>query len=175
MVTGHHLAVMTVRKVIFHDIPSHQKGEEGSPTLATGETTVDPRRKTMLRTKLTRVLDSKAAYPILFGPDAGSPVPKVAREYTKKERHETAFVEATQALANHLYQVQHGTVSPGLLCVIEIAADGNHGLILMKLEREAGAQLKLDTSDNKTRFSMEVLDDPAAHARAAPLVGNVSR
>jgi hypothetical protein len=159
MVTGHHLAVMTVKKVIFHDVPSHQKGDEGGPTLATGETTVDTQRRNMLRTKLTRVLDSKAAYPILFGPDTGSPVPKVIREYTKKERHEAAFVEATQALANHLYQVQHGAVSPGLLCVIEIAAEGKHGLILMKLEREAGAQLKIDKSENKTRFAMEVLDD----------------
>ncbi len=159
MLTNQHLAVMTVKKVIFHDVPSHQRGEGGSPTLATAETAVDARRRNMLKTKLTRVLDSKTAYPIIFGHDAGSPVPKVVREYTKKEHHETAFVEATQALANHLFQVQHGAVSPGLLCVIEFAADGKHGLILMKLEREAGAQLKIDKSNNKTRFSMEVLDD----------------
>jgi hypothetical protein len=159
MVTSHHLAVMEVKKVIFHDVPNHQKREDGGPTLATAETPVDKRRREMLRTKLTRVLDSKLAYPILFGPEAGSPIPKIVREYTKKEHKEAPFVEATQALANHLYQVQHGAVSAGLLCVIEVAMDGNPGLILMKLEREAGAQLKIDKTDHKTRFSMEVLDD----------------
>lgn len=159
MVTNHHLTVMAVKRVIFHDVPSHPKAAEGAPTLATAETIVDIPRRNMLKTKLTRVLDSKSAYPILFGPDAGSPVPKVVREYTKKENNEATFVQSTQALANHLYQVQHGAVSPGLLCVIEFAADGHHGLILMKLEREAGAQLKIDKSGHKTRFAMEVLDD----------------
>jgi hypothetical protein len=159
MLTGDQLATMTVRKVIFHDVPVHHKGQPGGPTLATAVTTVDAPRRNMLKSKLTRVLGGKTAYPILFGPDAGSPVPKIVRNYTAKEHHETTFVEATQALANHLHQVQTGQVSAGLLCAIEIVVDGNHGLILMKLEREAGAQLKIQKDKDETRFAMEVLDD----------------
>jgi len=154
-----HLGLMRIKRVIFHDVPNHQKGAEGHLVLATAETTVDAHRRNMLQTKLTKVLDSKAAYPILFSPETGSPVPKLVRTYTCAEQKEAVFVQTSQTMAKHLNDLQHGAISPGLLCVIEISADGKPGLVVMKLEREAGAQLKVDTTGNKTRFSMEVLDD----------------
>lgn len=159
MLTNKHLAVMTIKRVIFHDVPNHLKGEDGNLVLASAETDIDTPRRNLLKKKLTKVLDAKAAYPILFDSHTSSPVPGIVRAYTVKEQKDTAFVESTQNLAKHLHQVQHGGISPGLLCVIEFASEGKHGLVLMKLEREAGAQLKLDKSDNKTRFAMSVLED----------------
>jgi hypothetical protein len=159
MLTNAHLAVMKIKRVIFHDVGNHLKGAEGNLVLATAETEVDTVRRNLLRKKLVRVLDAKAAYPILFAPASSSPVPGIIQAYTRKEQKDEAFVDSSQSLAKHLHQVQHGGTSPGLLCVIEFAADGKHGLILMKLEREGGAQLTLDKSDHKTRFDMKVLED----------------
>lgn len=150
---------MTIKRVIFHDVPNHMRGEDGNLILASAETEVDTLRRNMLRKKLTKVLDAKAAYPILFAVAPSSPVPGIIRSFTMKEQKDEVFVESTRELAKHLHQVQHGAVSPGLLCVIEFASDGHHGLVLMKLEREAGAQLKLDKSGSKTRFAMSVLED----------------
>jgi hypothetical protein len=159
LLTNEQLAVMTIKRVIFHDVPNNAKGVAGNLILASAETDVDAQRRNMLRAKLIKVLDSKTAYPILFAQSPSSPVPAIVREYTNKEHKVDAFVASTQELAKHLHQVQHGAVSPGLLCVIEFAADGKHGLVLMKLEREAGAQLKLDKEGGKTRFAMSVLED----------------
>jgi hypothetical protein len=75
-----------------------------------------------VRKKLVRVLDAKAAYPILFASTTSSPVPKIIQDYTKKEQKDAVFVQATQDLAKHLHQVQHGAISPGLLYVIEFAS-----------------------------------------------------
>jgi len=159
LLTNEHLAVMTIKRVIFHDVPNHVHGVDGNLVLASAETEIDAQRRNMLKKKLAKVLDSKSAYPILFEDNSSSPVVAIVREYTKKEHKVDAFVTNTQELAKHLHQVQHGAVSPGLLCVIEFAADGKPGLVLMKLEREAGAQLKLDKVGNKTRFAMSVLED----------------
>ena len=43
--------------------------------------------------------------------------------------------------------------------MIDFAAESKRGLVLMKLEREAGAQLTLDNTGGETRFAMSVLDD----------------
>src|SRR5437762_573553 len=105
---------MTIKRVIFHDVPNHLKGEDGGLILASAETEIDTPRRNMLRKKLTRVLDAKAAYPILFAPESSSPVPKIIREYSKKEQKDAAFIQSSQDLAKHLHQVQHGAISPGL-------------------------------------------------------------
>ena len=66
----------------------------------------------------------------------------------------------SQRLATHLHQMQNRTISPGLLCVIDIVVEGRHGLVVMKLEREQGAQLELEQARNgRTHFSMSVLDN----------------
>lgn len=41
MLTNKHLAVMSVRRVIFHDVPNHLKGEAGNLILASAEAEID--------------------------------------------------------------------------------------------------------------------------------------
>jgi hypothetical protein len=159
LLTHEQLGLIAIKRVIFHDVPRHLKGQDGSLVLAFAETEIDTARRNMLRTKLIRVLDAKVTYPILFDQTTGSPIPATVRDFTKKEQNDSSFVDGSQTFAKHLQQVQWGAVSGGLLCVIDFAADGNRGLVLMKLDREGGAQLKLDKAGNKTRFAMSVLED----------------
>ena len=151
---------MTVGNVIFHDVPN-ARGDGGTGVvLATDPTHLDAPRRRLLTTKLTKVLDSRSAYGIKFAAGTSSPVPSEIREYTTQGYREAAFVTASQRLATHLHQVQNRTISPGLLCVIDIVVDGRHGLVIMKLEREQGAQLELEqTANGRTQFAMSVLEN----------------
>lgn len=150
---------MVVRRVIFHDVPTTLRGAEGvTPTLSDVETEIDSPRKALLKTKLTRVLGSSKAYPVQFKPATLSPVPAEVRKLTPKNTPK-AFIESSQLLAKYLFDQHIGSVSPGLLCVIDVAVGGLGAIVLMKLEREEGAQLELNKKNGKTTFAMSVLDN----------------
>lgn len=158
MIGSDQLAMTTIRRVIFHDIPRKVSGQE--PTLSEIETTIDAARKAHLRTKLIRVLGSKSAYPVEFNQDSASPVPVQVRFLTHEHRNSAKFVTASQLMAKYLFEQHTGAVSPGLLCIIDLAIGGaQDAVVLMKLEREEGAQLQLTDSNGKKTFAMSVLDN----------------
>lgn len=160
MFTSQNLATLVVRRVIFHDVPSPSRTSlVTGPVLADLETAVDPPRTLHLRRKLTQVIGSKSAYPILFNPQSASPVPALIRAFTKKHHPSNEFVSMSQTLAKYLFEQQNGSISPGLLCVLDVAIQKSAGLVLMKLEREEGAQLELTSTSGKKSFAMAVLDN----------------
>ena len=153
------LSTLVVNRVIFHDVPSNSKSGSDTPTLAEDETQIDARHRSHLKTKLAQVLKSKGAYPTDFDSKTASPVPDHIRTFTSGTTKPAKFVEMTQKLAGYLFEQQHGAISPGLLCVIDVTASGRRGLVLMKLEREEGAQLQLTSHSGKKAFDMSVLDN----------------
>ena len=71
----------------------------------------------------------------------------------------TPFVEASQLLANHLFQTQTGSNPPGLLAVAQTKIEGVRSLALMKLEREAGARVAATQYQGKLTFDVQHLSD----------------
>ena len=159
MITKDDLATTVIKHVIFHDVPQRIREGTGKPQLSDVETPLDVNQKAHLKTKLIRVLDSTKAYPIKFLADTVSPVPKHARQLTKSTFKSEQFIDASRQLANYLFEQHTGAISPGLLCVIDAAASGKSSLILMKLERERGAQLELSGGPGHQTFEMSVLND----------------
>ncbi len=159
MITSNDLATLAIRRVIFHDVPRNPKGGTAQPVLAEDETTVDAIRRGHLRTKLVQVLGSKHAYPVIFDPKTSSPVPEQVRAFTLTNTGKDGFVTMSQRLALHLFELQHGAISSGLLCAMDVSASSLAGIVLMKLEREEGAQLQLANHAGKKAFDMSVLDD----------------
>lgn len=159
MITSKQLATLEIRRVIFHDVPQRLKGDVTQPTLSEVETEVDATRKVRLKTKLIRVIGSKSAYPICFDPNSASPTPGEIRPFTQQQSGAEQFVATSQKLAKYLFEQQHGGISPGLLCVLDVAAGGLPGVVLMKLEREEGARVELTDRDGKKTFAMSVLDN----------------
>jgi hypothetical protein len=158
MLTNEQLATMSLRYAIFHDVPN-QRGDGGAQvTLATDVTPIDAERKRLLRSKLIKSLDSSRAYGMVFQGEPTSTIPGLVQGITARHYNESRFVEASQEMAQHLHQVQSGAVSAGLLCVIDMVMAGLHGLVLMKLEREEGAELKIMEERGRTHFEMSVLD-----------------
>ena len=159
VITSDDLATTVIRHVIFHDVP--EKGHEGAgePLLSDIETKVDASQKNHLLTKLTRVLNSTKAYPVRFLTITASPVPKQVRLLTASGFKRKKFVEGSRELANYLFEQHTKATSPGLLCVIDAASSSNSCIVLMKLERERGAQLALSGKPGKKTFAMSVLND----------------
>jgi hypothetical protein len=160
MITAEQFGMIVIKRVIFHDVPSTTKGAtEKTPTLSEIETQIDVARKGMLKKKLIQALSSRSAYPIQFDISLPSPVLAHVRDITKGPCKSETFIDASQQMAKQLFTRQIGSVSPGLLCVIEVTVAGQAGAVLMKLERHEGAQLKMGKTQGKRTFSMEVLDD----------------
>jgi hypothetical protein len=159
VITHQDLAGIVIRRAIFHDVPRKLRGSDTQATLSEIETSIDPARKAHLRERLTRVLGSKSAYEIEFSAGQESPVPLQVRQYTRRRHGNADFVSMSQIMAEHLLELQHGGVSAGLLCVLDITVDASPGIVLMKLEREAGAQLQPKLERGKRTFDMSIIDN----------------
>jgi hypothetical protein len=153
------LPQLSVTRAIFHDIPTKNRlAPNASPVLCDIETPLAPKQKSHLRSRLIRVLASRLAYPVVFSPVMASPVPRHVRTFTLTP-NATAFVPLSRDIAGFLFEQQRGAVSPGLLCVLEVAVAAQPGIVLMKLEREEGAQLLLKGVPGQQTFDMSVLNN----------------
>ena len=152
MITTEQLANLLVMKVIFHDVPTQNKGgEERKTTLSEVETKIDNHRKALLKKKLVQALSSRGAYPIEFDGNKSATVGNQIKAMTVKSG-EAEFVNCSQILAQELFSKQTGATSSGLLCVIDARVDGQKCVVLMKLERHEGAQLTMSDDDGKKDF-----------------------
>ncbi len=158
-ITSEQLANLLVMRVIFHDVPSMTRGSETKrPTLSEIDTKIDNNRKALLKKKLVQALSSRAAYPVLFDQNKSATVANQIKVLTTKDG-DGEFINSSQVMAQELFSKQSGAVSSGLLCVIDARLDSQRCVIVMKLERHEGAQLKMGEDGGKKTFSMQVLDD----------------
>lgn len=159
MLLSQDLATLKIRRIIFHDVPSNPKHGSRQPLLADAITRIDAERTSMLKERLVRALGSKAAYPVTFASNTGSPIPAEVRQFGDGAKPAREFVSMSQRLAKYLFDQQGGNVSPGLLCVVDVASGGRPGLAVLKLERERGAELEVREENGKRLFEMSVLDN----------------
>ena len=103
-------------------------------------------------------MGSRSAYDVVFADGSPSPVPDAVRRFTRKFDEE-AFVTGSQALANYLYDRQLGTVSSGLLAIMDVALGGRPGVVILKIERQEGFQLELAEIGGKATFALSILDN----------------
>jgi len=159
VLTSKQLANLSIRRVIFHDIPKHIGDSVERPRFSEDITEIDLPRAMHLRKKLLWAFGASAAHPVIFQSQTSSQVPPEVRSITLREYSVEEFVAMSQRLGQYLFDMQHGTISPGLLAVTETTSEGRPGVILMKLEREEGARLEFVEHDGKKTFDMSVLDN----------------
>lgn len=154
MIKSEDLAKLVVERTIFHDVPRHRKGQSREPPLlADAATTLDARRKSILRERLVRVMGT--AYSVQFIEETTSPCQEAVRELTGSSAD---FIALSRSMALYLADLQTGSVSAGLLCLIDISCGSQRGVGILKLEREEGAQLRLSDTAKGKAFEMAVLD-----------------
>jgi hypothetical protein len=159
MIKPSDLTALTVRHIIFHDVPNNPKGGNANPILTDTETATDARRIGILRKRLTQVFGGSASFAMEFLPTTMSPVPDSVRKLTSQPLTSTDFVESSRKMAQYLFEQQGGSTSPGLLCVLAVTSGACAGVSIMKLEREEGADLHLKTYGSHSSFEMSVLDN----------------
>jgi hypothetical protein len=157
VITSDDLAMLSVRRLIFHDVPRKERGGPQGPTLTNGETQLDLSRAGILKDRLVRAVGG--ASPVEFSEGTSSPIATGVRFLTEVQRSVDEFVESSRTMANYLFEQQIGQISAGLLCVAQVVSNGIPGVAIMKLEREKGAKLDLVVDGDRQTFAMAVLND----------------
>ena len=136
MITHRDLAALTIERAIVHDIPRRLRGEEFQPDLSETDSPLDADTAVHLHRKIVSTIGGKSAYELTFLERTESPVPPIIREYTASRRRRDDFVTKSQRLATHLFELQRGSSSPGLLCVLDCKVSNKRAVAILKVERE---------------------------------------
>lgn len=159
MITATELASLTIERAIIHDIPRRLRGQDVQPELSQTDSPLDDDTAVHLHRKIVDTIGGRNAYELVFLERTESPVPPIVREYTGSRRNRDDFVKKSQRLATHLFEVQRGSSSPGLLCVLDCVATNRRAFAILKVERESGARLNSTVRDGKRTFEMSVVRD----------------
>lgn len=131
--------------IIVHDIPKHKK-DDGSndPIYSESETTINKELKSFFKNKINNALRSDKTLRICFDANTTSPMPYLISETIKSSI--TQFVDVSKEMGKHLYDSQDGKNPAGILLIMHGHVNMNRCCVVMKLERDSGAQLKINES-----------------------------
>jgi hypothetical protein len=132
-----------IDKIIVHDIPKHRKGDtEFEPNYSEQESNLSDGLKKFFKDKVVQSLNSDKSFRICFSEENESTVPWITTELIKNNGLE--FVEKSKSIAKQLFDIQVGNNAAGILVVIFGQVSEQNTCIILKLEKDMGAQLTLD-------------------------------
>lgn len=148
------LSTFTIGDVVLHDVP--RPSEEGEGLVLTDEPVdLDEQLRDYFRRKITRSLAARGLE-VLADPNEDP----TARNAVAEVVHDPGrLVAVSRTLASHLYGVQTGRNSPGLLAVITGRVDSGPCLGILKLEREQGLRVHIEIEGGTTVVDVELLRD----------------
>jgi len=139
--------VLSLKNIIVHDIPKHRKDDYSvAPNYSEAETILDETLKLFFKTKINHALNSDKSLKICFDTNTTSPMPYLVGETVRSDISQ--FVFFSKEMGKHLHEIQSGINPAGILLVMHGHVNMHRCCIVMKLERDSGAQLKLN---EKTR------------------------
>lgn len=145
MATKIDLHTLTVNRIIVHDIPKHKKGDSSAqPNYSEQESDLPDGLRSFFKDKVVSALSSDKAFKICYdGDNSESPASWVIGDIIKD--HKGEFVSKSKTIAEHLFKIQVGINAAGILLVIFGKVSGFNTCMILKLERDSGAQLVLNT------------------------------
>ncbi len=155
---NHDFGTLQVEKIIIHDIPWHKAGEKGTkPDLSEVESNLTQELKNYFKVKINGSVISSSAFNVIFNPTTPSPVPKLVCDCVNNGGQD--FIGISQQIAKHLFEMQSGINSRGLLAFVECRLEGRHALAILKLEREEGVRLLTTTIGGKHTFNLDLIKE----------------
>lgn len=149
-------STIEIEKIIVHDIPKHKKGQiDLEPNYSEQESNLSETLKKFFKDKVVQSLSSDKAFKICFDEDNDSTIPWLVTEFINNNG--TDVVEKSKAIAKQLFDIQVGSNAAGILVVIYGKISDYVTCIILKLEKDMGAQLTLDPK-TKTYNIQEVHD-----------------
>lgn len=145
-----------IEKIIVHDIPKHKKGEQGiEPNYSEQESKLTQGLRNFFKDKVVQALGSDKSFKICFDEESTSPISWINKEVLESDG--SNFAVQSKAITKHLFDIQVGYNAAGILVVIFGKVNSFKTSIILKLEKDTGAQLKLD--DKTHSFNIEEVKD----------------
>lgn len=141
---------LIIQRLIIHDVPKHKKNESGSPRYSESESSITDGLRVFFQDKVKAALNSDQAFKVNFKEETESSVPLSICRIIESEE---CFIEKTKDIAANLFDFQKGNNSAGILLIIKGVIIDKPVCVILKLERDNGAQLVLN---NETQtFNVE--------------------
>ncbi len=136
------LTTLSIEKAIVHDIPKHKKNDFSvAPTFSQQESELTTELKLFFKDSISRALGRDRAFNICYDSSSDSPINNYVDLMIDND---DSFVNKSKDIGQHLYNVQKGNNASGILFILKCLLSNNSVCIIMKLERDGGAQLTLN-------------------------------
>ena len=150
------LTFLKIDKLIIHELPKHQ-AKDG--VLSDAVTPLTPPVRHFFEERIRASLRD-AGLPSDFVSGHSSPVPaQVEQLLAQQKPSEKAVVDSSRTIASHLFKIQTGVHSEGLIGLAACSLQTARGLAIIKLEHEEGVRAKLKGPKGSQHFEIEILDD----------------
>lgn len=141
------LALLSIKKIIVHDIPKHKlKDLSIEPTYSDNESKLNDGLRMFFKTKIIQALSSDRSIKVVYNPESTSPVSLLVGKQLNIKDNE--FIKFSKEITKHLFTIQGGHNSGGIMVIMQGEVSGTRYLIIMKLERDNGVQLSMDLKTN---------------------------
>lgn len=134
---------LRIMKLVVHSIPKHKKGDFSvQPEYSENESDLADGMKVFFKAKINQSLDSSKQIRVIFDTEQESPVSLYVNSIIETKGN--TLVEQSRLITKYMYEIQHGQNASGIVVVIYGEINDKSTCIIMKLEKDEGAQLKLD-------------------------------
>ncbi|MDR0872315.1 MAG: nucleoid-associated protein [Prevotellaceae bacterium] len=148
-------SLLVIDKLIIHDVPKHKKNETGgTPNYSENESTITDGLRCFFQDKIKAALASEQSFKVCFKEETESSVPSCVQTILTSDDN---FVDISKDIATNLYNFQKGNNAAGVLLILKGHISDLPICVILKLERDNGAQLVLDEI-TKT-FNVEEVHD----------------
>lgn len=149
-------STIDILKIIVHSIPKHKKGDYSvEPQYSEQESEVPDGLRTFFKDKVKQSLDSSKELKVCYDSENESPVSTYVNQILNSNGVD--FIEQSKLMTKYLFQIQDGQNASGILVVVYGTINDKNTCILLKLERDEGAQLQLDPITRS--FNIKAVED----------------
>ncbi|NVO09093.1 MAG: nucleoid-associated protein [Bacteroidales bacterium] len=136
-------STITIERIIVHSIPKHRKGDFSvQPQYSEQESSLPDGLRVFFKEKVVQSLQSNKELRVCYDTNSVSPVSTYINQIINSEGAD--LVEMSKLMTKYLFEIQDGQNASGILVVISGKISESNTCIIIKLERDEGAQLELN-------------------------------
>lgn len=136
-------STIIIENIIVHSIPRHKKGDFSiEPEYSEQESSLPDGLRVFFKDKVIQSLQSNKELRVCYDVESVSPVSTYINQIISSNGAD--FVEQSKLMTKYLFEIQDGQNASGILVVIFGKINNQNACIIIKLERDEGAQLELD-------------------------------
>jgi len=149
-------STIQIERIVVHDLPKHKKGELAlEPKYSEQESILTDGLRLFFKDKVVQAISSDKSFKIIFNSDTESPVAYIVNHILDSDGSE--LVKQSKTITKHLFEIQVGNNAAGIVVIIFGKVNSFHTIIILKLERDKGAQLTLDPLTRS--FNIQEVED----------------